>query len=374
MKAESNRYASDRARAGWAGAMRALAFGALIAAFAHSSTGRACAFHLQKPEQTAVDWIVQADLLVVARNSQDRPFSYEAVEILDGRGPAPDIPFLVDAKTRKRLAADQSAGVLFAYDQDADVWRSLGMLTASYREIVTRAIAEKSTWAGAYHQDRFEIFAALLDHPDPALRNLALQEVDKAPYAMLRSIDPGYASDRLSAQLWTLEGYPLQSIRILLLGLSDDASAHKMFRDQIRRMASRRGDKTLGPIATALVEADGAEGVALIERTFFNDPVQDLGNIEQITEALAIHNGVGTPALRASIGAALTRLINARPETAPVVARQFGARRDWSQAATLQAAMRDNKLPKVSDLMVVAAYVAQAKGGVTQAPLAKKDG
>jgi hypothetical protein len=126
---------------------------------------------------------------------------------------------------------------------------------------------------------------------------------------------------------------------------------------------------SLGAFATALVEIDGPAGIERLEQAILHDTAQPLAKLEQIVEALAIHNGAGPANVKDAIGAALGRLVHARPEAAPLVARQFGGRSDWSQARRLEAVVQGRKLSNTADFMAVAVYVSQADSAGRPHPL-----
>ena len=79
-------------------------------------------------------------------------------------------------------------------------------------------------------------------------------------------------------------------------------------------------------------------------------------------ERPAIQHGAAPPEVRTQIAGALKRFVNARPEGAPLVARQFVTRQDWSQEPLLAQIMEEDWLTSAPDLLAVAIYVAQARG------------
>lgn len=339
--------------------------GSLVLAFA-ATASLACSFHTYLPEKTAVDWIIDSDHLIVARNSPSNEFEYEVVETLRDGGRAVDIAHLVDTRTRQSFANNPEDTSLFAFDQEEQNWKFVAYLTPDYRSLVDTVLTKAPSWDAGYDPDRFKLFEALQDHPDETLRILALREIDQAPYDLLRSMQIRIPTDDLLAELWTQNGYAYQPIRVLLLGLSDDPAARTEIHEFIDRVAPWQWANNLGAFATALVEIDGTAGVDLLDTRFLADTGQPLDKLEQVVEALAIHNDIGTPELKETIGASITRLVALRPETAPLVARQFGNRQDWSQALTLETVIRARALPNAEDFLRVAVYVAQGRDAALQ--------
>lgn len=349
------------------GPLRLFALAMLLGVAYSSAPATACAFHTTKPDKTVIDRVVETDHLVIARSDPDDLFRFKVVETLVDGGRTPQIAELVDSTTRRRLDANPEDGVLFAHAPDTGTWLRLAYLTPAYGDVLDRVLAERSNWGEGYGPARFEMFALLQTHPDGALRDLALREIDKAPYELLRNLELEIPVADLLAAMSGVQGYAYRPIRALLLGLSGEDAARKYLRRHIGAVAALgRGTPHLGAFATALIEIDGVDGVERLERLLLADPDLPLATLEQVVEALAIHHGVGADGMRVSISAALQRLAGARPEAAPSVARQFGSRNDWSQAATLQRLVQDHALANTADLRAVAVYVAQARGAGTR--------
>ena len=76
---------------------------------------------------------------------------------------------------------------------------------------------------------------------------------------------------------------------------------------------------------------------------------------ELIVEALAIQAQSPTGELRVAIEGALTEVVQSYPEIAPMVARQFGARLDWSMGEVLAKVKVQGD--SVEDMEAVERYV-----------------
>ena len=333
----------------------------LVLAFALSLTAAsasACAFHGYKPEQTAIDRVIAAEHLVIARPDPGNPFAFAPVESLRGTMPIVPISQLVDTSTRRRLTSAPGDGVLFSYDPNLATWTRIAYLDAPYRAVIDRVLA--LDWGADYTPDRLALIGALLTHPDRDLRDLALRDVDTAPYAMLRQIHAELPVQELMRDLWDRQAFPYQSIRVLLLGLSQTDVARAEIRAQIDRMAAGGWASNPGAFATALIELDGVAGVARLEPLIRNrDLLPDA--LVQVVDALAIQNGVAGPEVRAAISDLLTRIVAERPGTGPIIARQFGDRQDWSQAGGLAHLLQKRETMAAAELIPVAIYVAQGR-------------
>ncbi|MEP4433774.1 MAG: hypothetical protein ABJ349_16340, partial [Hyphomicrobiales bacterium] len=298
--------------------------------------------------------------IILARPAQDNAFAFAPVEVLRGTGPAEPLPHLVDSVMRRKMALYPKHAVLFGRNPEGD-WQRISYVNEDYRSVIDRVLGNASDWGNGFGQERFSLFASLIDHPDAAIRYLALREVDKAPYEMLRQMDSALSSQELLAEMWTREGYPFQSIRVLLLGLTGEDSARTEVQDFFDRTRGWDYARNLGAFATALVELDGVDGLARLETTLLEDSTQQLDKLEQVVEALAIQNGVGTPGLRNAIRKTLATLVERRPEAAILVARHFSNRNDWSQGRTLNLVMQQRTVQNPSDQFAIASYVNRAQ-------------
>ena len=332
-------------------------------------TARACAFHSYKPENTVIDWLLKAEHLVTARASQQDDYTYQVAETLrDGEGPVP-ITWLADGATRNRLAANPDDALLFAYDVSSEKWRNVAYLSTAFRQVVDDVLTQEQDWGTQFHAARFRFFEDLLDHTDPAIRGLAIAEIDKAPYALLKTMAVKPSADRLLSDLWSPDDYQYQAIRILLLGLTGAPEARAEILAFVDRTADWDWARNLGAYSTALVEIDGVAGVELLDATLLSDHRQPLDKLEMVVEALAIHHGVGPRAVRDGIARALDRLVRERPQAAPLIARQFGSRNDFSREGALRGALRSKQLQSAEAFMSVASYIAQAGQPRTGNPL-----
>lgn len=324
-----------------------------------------CGFHMLKPEKTSADWLVDAPHLVFARPDPENPLRYSVETALRGAEGLDPIPFLVDTGSRRRLELYPEDAMLLAVDEEGE-WVKVTYADADFRALSSVILAKAESWSAGAEEDRFRTFAALLDHQDPVIRRLALSEVDKAPYGLLRSIDLRLSAEEILDGLWTPYGYVYRPVRILLLGISGSETAREEVYSYVDRARGWDGSSDLGPYATALIELDGAAGIDRLDEGFLADISQPLTSLDPVLAALAEHSAHGDPALAPEISAALGRLIQARPESTGMIARQFAARSDWSLAPLLEPAMAQRDQLSSQDLVSVAVYLAQAKAAVSE--------
>ena len=341
----------------------------------------ACGFDLVKPERSAIDWIVEADELVIARPMADNPFAYDVRRVLVGSGAEIALPGLVSSTVRRRLALNPEDGVLFARVSGSEDgiagsgWRIVGHVDDTFRPIMDVAFANRKQWQVGYDETRQEFLDRLQDNNDPGVRALVISEFDKMPYEMLRTMDIRIPSQDLINELWSMQGYPYQSIRVLLLGLSGDEAARNEINAFIDRVEDWDWANNLGAFSAALIELDGARGVEKLSERLLSDPGQPLDKLEKVIMAFAAINRLAEPEVQMAIDIAISDFIALRPDAGAIVARQFAAVSDWSQAQSLQPLVSQRSLSDLTGLLAVSVYLAQAReAGLPVKTYSRSDG
>jgi hypothetical protein len=316
----------------------------LLAGFACAGlapAAMACAFHTVPPQPSMVDLALMA----------------EDVAVLDGDG--------VQAVWKGNPAgaldarpADTSGRVLVARPDPYGPWEKLAALTPALDGVLRAALDRSDAWLYAGDTARGAFFAGLLGHPAPEVRRLALRELDLLNYGVLRQVVAGQEAGDAA----DLAADPdLVAIAALLDGLAGGADAADRQTAAVRAALDDPGwGRVLGAHAVALVESAGPDGVATLDRLVLRDPARPADQVELVVEALAIQRAEGDPALRPAIDAALAAMIAARPETAGGVARQLGARADWSQLPALRGALANRHGMVAADMIAISAYVGAA--------------
>jgi hypothetical protein len=251
---------------------------------------------------------------------------------LKGDAAAPPIPGLVDSATRRRLAADSEAAMLFA--RDADGWTRLANVTPDLRATVEMILAAAPAWdAEPDHTARFAFFAERHDHLDAGVRALALAEISRAPYALIRTMNPRLGRAELGRLMRDPKMTEWAPIHILFLGLSRDPADHAFVRRAFDA-ASQRGGAHLAAWATALAEIHGPPAIDRLRALYFETPGRSPEDLRAVIVAFATLAGGGDPALRPGIDAAFRGLAAGPPAQAGEAAKQLTSAHDWSQVRT----------------------------------------
>lgn len=314
-----------------------------------------CGFHNYTPGPTMVELMLGSSAIVLARQSDVTPFRYAIYEVLAGHDPGVTIPYLVDTATRRTLKTADAA-VLFAYDAHNQTWQNLGLVDGETLPVIERILLNLPDWRMGGDLERAEMFALLLDHPNATIRRLALRELDRVDYSVLRELVLLADTRPLLLGLNDLTERNLEPIRALLLGLSRDMSVSgHLYRGLAENLLF--GGPEVGAYATALIELQGVGAVEYLIRDHLSD--QSLPDIskELIIEAMALHSSYGRVEVAKAVADRLDQSIRQNPALAVPAARQFLSRYDWSLHDTI-ADVQD-QLPRLSedDLALVTHYV-----------------
>lgn len=322
------------------GMLMAWAF-ALVMVFA-PEPARACPVCIDLPERTVADHVLEDWIVVLARADSENPFRFAPVEILRGSrddiADVPPIPFLIDAATRRAMARNPDLSVLLTYGPPADytgrtpgsgLWYRHIAITPDRRALLDTVLTDGALWDWGMttDPDRFGFFAARITDPDPVLQRMALTEISRAPYAMIRQIHSAPPAAELLERLTRATAFPLTPITILLLGLDDSPAAVAVVRRGFDRALAGAG-LSPGAWIVAGIERDGTE--ALTRATArLRDTTLSFEDRRDILTALTV-TGTARPDLRPVIVPALVDTVERHPAHAGDLAYSFYTWRDWS--------------------------------------------
>jgi len=324
-----------------------------------------CGFHNYAPQPTLVDRLLGSDEIVLARSTPNNPFRYEAYEALEGHLGSSEIPLLVDSSTRRRLALDADAAVLFARDGAYGPWQRLAYVDAAMAPVLRTVMARLPSWEIGDEIDRLQYFSTLLGHPDDRIHKLALRELDQADYSILRNLDLTIEPRRLQARLNQPNDTEYKAIRILLLGLSGDIQLRDRLEKGVEDSVKSEG-AYLGAYATALIELVGPDAVESLAANYLTNWEVSFFARELLIEAIALHGGTDDLDLETSILQAINSALWIEPGLAGAAARQFGSRGNWSLKDVVQVLLEEGTVLDEVDKQAVSQYVTFARESAAQ--------
>jgi len=332
----------------------------LLAGLLFGTSASPCGFHNYAPQPTMVDQLLGSDDIVLARAASDNPFRFEAFKALEGNLGPSEIPYLLDSTTRRRLALDANAAVLFARDGAYGPWQRLAFIDAAMAPVLNTVMERLPVWESGEDLDRFSYFATLVGHPDDRIHKLSLRELDLADYGLLRELRLEIDPSRLLHGLDNPFESEFKPIRVLLLGLSGADSLRDRLEQGVASNIAVDG-RYIGAYATALIELAGPDAVRDIAGNYLTDRSLSIFTRELLVEAISLHGQTGDPVMDVAISEAIENVLWVDPSLAGAVARRFGSRSDWTHQPALEALLTEGSMQPLADLQDVSQYLTLAK-------------
>ncbi|SFH85223.1 hypothetical protein [Albimonas pacifica] len=327
-----------------------------------------CAFDAWLPPLTLVDRLFDADAVALAVADPADPARWILVAAPPAVSATPYAPdpaaFLAAGADARPPALDADEAVLFAHDPLDDVWRRLEVVDRVTRPAVERILAAAHGWQDPLDPARFEMAAAMLGERDGRLRRLALRELDRAPYPVLRGLPLPLDADALAESLKDPAAGQMEPIHALLLGLAGGPRAEALVEGRLSALVPGEAiSPATGAWAVALVELQGEAGVETLADRFLRADPRTLAPLDllPVVEALAVQAEAASPALRARIVETLGAALEVRPDLVGVVARCFGSRGDYALGPAVQAALAQRQALPAVEAMTAAGYVFAAR-------------
>ena len=323
----------------------------------------ACMVCIPFPEDTATDLLQRAEVVVLARENPDKPFSYLAREVLKGELGQPAIDLFVDSRTRRRLALYPEQAMVLARGGTTGTWQVLGYATPAYEDIVRKILARAPAWRNPEMRARF--FMPYLAHEEQALHELAYLEVGRASYDTIREADVYVPSERLYRFLSDRLYLEWRALYILLLGIDANPDEANAIRTSIADMAQLNQKLNLSAWATALIEVDGVAAIEWLERHYLGWRERDPETVEEIVKALSVQGTSRRSQLRGRIAESYAVLIDTHPYLAGWAARDLAAWKDWRLADALAELRKSGSPLDSASAYAIDYYVGRARSSTS---------
>jgi hypothetical protein len=320
----------------------------------------ACMICIPMPEKTVADYLIESDTVVLAREDQERPFFYEAVEVLKGADDGAPIDLFLDSATKRMLASAPARAVVLVHGGARRGWRSLGYADADYEEVVRHIIDHAADWRTADHPDRLDYFAGLLGHDNRTLAELAYLEVGRAPYSKIKVLSHRVRPEQIRRYLTDMAYYDWRALAILMLAHTGN--------DQDRQHVSRSFDiaegyhieGNLAAWATAYIEIEGASAIDRIKTRYCREPDRTRAELTEIAKALSVHGSDGHVEFRDRIVDAYAVLLENHPSMVGYVAKDLAAWQHWRLTGPIRAIADDRAGLDHETLFAVGYYLGLA--------------
>ena len=300
----------------------------------------ACQVCITLPEASLADHLITADVVVIAGPAQDNPFKIAPRQIIKGKSDNlerfPEIPFLVDSKTRAAFRTDPEMTVLLTYGTVAKdgagrglsrKWTRIFTLTPEREKFLDALWTAAELWQdrATASDARVAFFSRYLSHEDRVLKDTALIEIDRAPYGSIQMLRNTVAADELLREFDSLARISFVPVAIRLLGLQDeDDKARQIVRSRYPRSVLQ-GSGYAYDWALAGISVDGPDAVKVIDAALGSANLKS-EHKRSLIRALA-DSGTVSPALRDQIIRIFSRELEHHSSTALNIAI---AMRNWN--------------------------------------------
>ena len=300
--------------------------GTMGAMVAISAPSRACTICVGMPEKSVADYLIESHCVILAREDPSQPFAFAPVEVLKGEFDGDEIDLLVDSLTRRRLNADEQRKVLLVQQHEQDQWRSLGIASATFEQLARRILAHAPEWQTEKGRaKRIEFFLSLFGHKDPQTYRLAYLEIGRAPYGVIRQLGQLVPRVKFGTMLEDRRYIEWRPLAILLLAQSPTPEDAQYARESLESAHRLRSTTNLAAWAAAVIEIDGVEAVAYLERHYCQQSDRTPEELRAVFQAFSLHGTEDTGEIRDRIVAAYRVLRETHPTMGDLVTRDLRA-------------------------------------------------
>ena len=325
---------------------------------------QACLICLPVPTTSPVDYLLGADLIVVAREDPGAPYWLTPTQILRGDATGIDRSFFLEAPFRPGPSLDRNREVICAYGShlgdSQPEWVRVGDASADFNPLVTEILQNREQWQ-LHPGKRATYFSRYLGHQNQQIRMLAHLEVARAPYDQIREFKGILTFPELRSSLQNFRLTDWHPLYILLLALSGEPEDLALISSKVRSAANTGLSLHLAAWVTAWIEVEPETALRFLNREYLSGSPRDPAESRAIFRALSVHGNRGHQHLRERITEAYRHILNQHPQMASEVVRDLMMWEQWGLADSLRSITKNPKsgLDQAS-LLQVAAYLRKA--------------
>ncbi len=325
--------------------------------------GTACQICLPFPKKSAADDLIEAEVVVFARENPAKPFSLIGVEILKGEiGDNKAIDLFLDSQSRRTLAVYPDREIVCVRensDPDAN-WRRIGMTNETYEPVI-REVIERSPEFRAHPDKRLAYFSKYLGHEDDQLRTVAHIEVARAPYDDIVALESPLTPEQIRSFLGNIRYAEWHALYILLLAQSEAEEDRKRIRESMRSAQEFSITNQLAAWATAWIEIDEAKALDSLGEHYLRNAARKPEELRAVIAALSVHGTNGHIHLRDRIVDAYRTVLETHPAMASQIVDDLRKWNRWELSNSMVAIADSEKAAlDLKDILKLRAYAKDA--------------
>ncbi|MEO1825642.1 MAG: hypothetical protein ABGZ31_08015 [Roseibacillus sp.] len=336
----------------------------------------ACLICLPVPTTSPVDYLLEADLVIVAREDPGAPYWLTTTEVLSGDATGLDRSFFLEAPLRPGPSLDRNREVICSYGSYEGLsqpeWARVGDADGDFSALVTKILENREHWQ--LHPDkRATYFSSRLGHRNQQIRTVAHIEVARAPYDQIRQFEGILPFPELRSSLQNFRLTDWHPLYILLLSLSGQAEDLALISGKVRSAAATGLSLHLAAWVTAWIEMEPEKALTFLTEEYLSGSPRDPAESRAIFRALSVHGNRGHQHLRERITEAYRHILKQHPQMASEVVEDLMIWKQWGLKNSLQPIMMDpsSGLDQGSRLQI-AAYLRNAEDISVTAPPDRK--
>ena len=164
----------------------------------------ACLICLPVPTTSPADYLLESELVVVAREDPGAPYWLRVVKTLKGDASGVDREFFLEGALQPGPSLNRNREVICAYGsregRSQPEWARIGNADVAFAPLVDEILERGEQWK-ADPGERASFFAGYLDHRNQQVRTLAHLEVARAPYDQIREFAGALSPEELRSSL-----------------------------------------------------------------------------------------------------------------------------------------------------------------------------
>lgn len=355
---------------------RMLAIAIAAIALGVPSPLHACQICLPIPTTSAAEYLLEADVVVLAREDPQNLFSLRTVEVLKGKpAEAKKMELFLDSQSRRTLSFYPQRKIICVYQSSGtnSGWLRIGTADRAFGPLVREILDRESEWKDR-PIERVNYFAKFLGHKNSQIRTLAHLEVARAPYDEIKNFAGILPAENLRIFLKNFRLFEWHALYILLLAQSGEEQDHKLIVERVRSAEKFATTTQLAAWATAWIEIEEEAALDFLHERYLNNSERKPEGVRAIIAALSVQGTRGHTHLRERIVEGYRSALENYPILAPQIVTDLMAWKSWN-LAELVAAVLDAPPPKLgrAALLQLRTYARQAEEAMAAASRGRGD-
>ncbi|MBP36543.1 MAG: hypothetical protein CMP31_13165 [Roseibacillus sp.] len=298
----------------------------------------ACLICLPVPTTSPADYLLESEVIVLAREDPGSPYWLRTVKVLKGDPAGVDRDFFLEAPLQPERSPNRKREVICAYGSQGGSpkpeWAWVGAAEATFTPMVEEILQHGERWK-TNPDERAAFFAGHLGHRDQQVRALAHLEVARAPYDRIREFAGALAAEDLRTSLQNFRLTEWHPLYILLLAQGDEPRDHQLIAGKVRSAEESKRTLHLAAWVTAWIEIDPEAALDFVETHYLANGLREAGEIRAISRALSVHGNRGHVHLRDRIVGAYRQILRRQPGLAPGIVTDLMAWERWDLAGAI---------------------------------------